>query len=81
MTSAAPPDPLADDSETWKPERFGFELFGCRHYLEFPVVKLLDYRPRQSDLLIDTNPFALVTAAHLLTRETKGDDRQRLAAK
>jgi hypothetical protein len=32
-------------------------------------------------LLSDPNPFALVTAAHLLTRQTKGNDRQRLAAK
>ncbi|MFT3802279.1 MAG: DUF4351 domain-containing protein [Burkholderiaceae bacterium] len=29
----------------------------------------------------DPNPFALVTAAHLLTRRTRGRPRQRLAAK
>ncbi len=31
--------------------------------------------------LVDPNPFALVTAAHLLTQQTRGDDQQRLAAK
>jgi hypothetical protein len=72
---------LADDRPHWKPQTYGYELFGCRHYLEFPTVKLLDYQPQTQALLVDPNPFALVTAAHLLTQQTKGDDRQRLAAK
>ncbi|MBN8449598.1 MAG: DUF4351 domain-containing protein [Candidatus Accumulibacter sp.] len=72
---------LADDRQHWKPQTYGYELFGCRHYLEFPTVKLLDYQPQTQALLVDPNPFALVTAAHLLTQQTKGDDRQRLAAK
>lgn len=33
---------LADDNPAWRPELFGFELFGCRHTLEFPVAKLTD---------------------------------------
>jgi hypothetical protein len=72
---------LADDRPHWKPQSYGYELLGCRHYLEFPTVKLLDYQPQAQALLVDPNPFALVTAAHLLTQQTKGDDRQRLAAK
>jgi hypothetical protein len=39
---------LADESEGWKPDRYGFEVLGCkRHSLEFPVVKLLDYAERR----------------------------------
>ncbi len=72
---------LADDRENWKPQTYGYELFGCRHYLEFPTVKLLDYQPQTEALLTDPNPFALVTAAHLFTRQTKCNDQQRLAAK
>ena len=72
---------LADEREGWKPLSFGFELFGCRHFIEFPTVKLLDWEPRLEGLLEDRNPFALVTAAHLLTRQTKGDNERRLAAK
>ena len=72
---------LADDSEHWKPERYGYELFGCSVGIHFPAVKLLDYRPQTEALLADPNPVALVTAAHLLTRQTKGDDEQRTAAK
>ena len=60
---------------------FGWDLFGCRHLLEYPLVKLLDYADRLEDLVADPNPFALVTAAHLLTRATQGDTERRYAAK
>jgi hypothetical protein len=72
---------LADDREHWKPDHFGYELFGCTMGIHIPVVKLLDYQAQTEDLLTDPNPFALVTAAHLLTRQTKGNHQQRLAAK
>ena len=72
---------LADDDEGWKPDSFGFEVLGCRHRLEFPVVKLLEYAGRLEHLETDPNPFALVTAAHLRTRQTKNDPEARYQAK
>ena len=72
---------LADERENWKPDGFGYQLFGCEVGIRFPVVKLLDYANQTESLLEDPNPFALVTAAHLLTRRTKGDPEQRYAAK
>ena len=72
---------LADEQARWRPVHFGYDLFGCRHYLEFPVVKLLDYREKLEGLLADPNPFALVTAAHLLTQQTRRDPEARYAAK
>lgn len=72
---------LADDSPFWKPASFGYQLFGCRHLLEFPVVKLTDHADRLEHLLTQPNSFALVTAAHLLTKQTKGNDDLRFAAK
>lgn len=72
---------LADDSPSWKPEYFGYALFGCEVAIRFPVAKLSDYASRTEDLLAHPNPFALVTAAHLLTRQTRDDTRQRFAAK
>ena len=72
---------LADDGENWKPTHFGYRLFGCEMGIRFPTVKLLDYADQVEALLPDTNPFALVTAAHLFTRKTKGDPEQRYAAK
>lgn len=72
---------LADDSEAWRPERFGFEVLGCRHQLDFPTAKLLAYAGREEALQSEPNPFALVTLAHLLTRATRHDMQARFAAK
>ncbi len=72
---------LADDSPSWKPASFGYQLFGCRHLLEFPVVKLTGHADRLEHLLSQPNSFALVTAAHLLTKQTRGSNDLRFAAK
>jgi hypothetical protein len=39
----------------------------------FPIVKLLDYQSRWSELEESQNPFAIVVMAHLKTKETKKD--------
>jgi hypothetical protein len=44
--------------------------------LDFPVVKLLDYRSRP-DLERDPNPFAILTLSHLKAQETAQDPAQR----
>ncbi len=72
---------LADDEETWRPDHYGFEVLGCRHQLQFPVVKLLDWADQAEQLEADPNPFAIVTLAHLRTRATKGDPDSRYLAK
>jgi len=72
---------LADESENWCPEQFGFEVLGCRHTLEFPTAKLLAYAGREEALQDQPNPFALVTLAHLLTQATRKDMDARFAAK
>ncbi|WPL24642.1 hypothetical protein [Thiorhodovibrio frisius] len=41
----------------------------------------MDYRDQLEALLEETNPFALVTVAHLLTQQTRGDQAGRYAAK
>lgn len=64
---------LADEDQAWRPDHYGFEVLGCHHTLEFPVVKLIDYADRAESLATNPNPFALVTAAHLRARQTKND--------
>jgi hypothetical protein len=49
--------------------------------LQFASVKILDYAPQLEELLENPNPFALVTAAHLLTQRTRKDVQARYAAK
>ncbi|MBK7002357.1 MAG: DUF4351 domain-containing protein [Rhodoferax sp.] len=72
---------LADDDPDWKPDHFEFEVFGCRHSLTFPVVKLTELASSLEELEHDANPFAIVTAAHLRTRQTKNDPQGRYQAK
>jgi hypothetical protein len=72
---------LADDSANWKPNEYSFEVLGCKHSLQFPIAKLLDYAGRESALQDDPNPFALVTLAHLQTRATRADPQARFDAK
>ena len=72
---------LADDEPGWRPDNFEFEVFGCRHSLTFPVVKLTELATRVENLKGDANPFAIVTAAHLQTRQTKNDPQARYQAK
>ncbi|MDR3516447.1 MAG: Rpn family recombination-promoting nuclease/putative transposase, partial [Azospirillaceae bacterium] len=72
---------LADDDAGWRPSSFGFDVMGCQHVLTFPTVKLLDWGGREDDLLLQDDPFALITAAHLLTRATRHDMPSRYVAK
>ena len=52
-------------------------LPGTRHRtgLRFPLVSLSAYRARRPELESSTNPFAVVTLAHLSAQETAGRDR------
>ncbi len=40
---------LADEREGWRPHEFSYELWGCKINLEFPIVKLLDYKEREQE--------------------------------
>ncbi|MCP6758368.1 MAG: hypothetical protein NHB32_06205 [Fischerella sp. CENA71] len=68
---------LGDEHANWRPSQFGYELFGCRINFQFPVIKLLDYNQRQSELEASRNPFATVVMAHLAAVQTRDDRLQR----
>ncbi|MEO1183191.1 MAG: cytosolic protein [Cyanobacteria bacterium J06636_27] len=72
---------LADSSSTWRPNLFGYELFGCTVDFKFPVVKLLDYQQRKGELEESRNPFATVVLAHLTALETSDNRVERKAQK
>jgi hypothetical protein len=61
---------LADESETWRPQQFQDELWGCSTHFEFPIVKLVDYEADWAALAASRNPFAVVVMAHLKTKAT-----------
>ncbi len=72
---------LGDDNPSWRPGEFSFEQWGCKVNFQFPMVKLLDYNNRIDDLLKESNPFAIITAAHLKTKTTKGNPQERYSWK
>jgi hypothetical protein len=49
--------------------------------LEFPVAKLTDYHDKVDELLALDNAFALITAAHILTQQTRKKNQARYEAK
>ncbi len=69
---------LADDRPSWKPNQHTSELWGCKAELKFPIVKLLDYLSRWSELEQSLNPFAVVVMAHLQAQRTRQDPQGRL---
>ncbi|MBD6620843.1 cytosolic protein [Komarekiella sp. 'clone 1'] len=68
---------LGDERVNWRPNQFGYELFGCRVNFQFPVIKLLDYQQRLPELEANRNPFATVVMAHLAALQTRSDRLQR----
>ena len=68
---------LADESVSWRPDRFKYELWGCEVSLRFPVVKILDYNKNEKKLLQDKNPFALIVLSQLKAMETRSDPEAR----
>jgi hypothetical protein len=69
---------LGDDRDGWRPGNYGYELWGCRVGISFPIVKLKDYNDRWSELEASDNVFAIVVMAHLRTRATRRDPESRL---
>jgi hypothetical protein len=41
---------LGDTSKKWSPTKYGWDIGGCKMGIEFPVVKLMDYNDRWSEL-------------------------------
>lgn len=71
---------LADGNPLWRPSQHRVEALGCEHVRRFPVAKLLDFEPALDCLPQQANPFALVTAAHLMALRTRTDTDRPLAA-
>ncbi|WP_162251397.1 DUF4351 domain-containing protein [Massilia sp. Root418] len=71
----------ADSGLRSPPNRFGYEAFGCSLWLDFAVVSLARYARDLDHLLQSNNPFAFLTAAHVLALRTRLKHDDRYAAK
>jgi hypothetical protein len=65
---------LTDIHSAWRPERFELRGRTTRIVLEFPVIKILDWRERKAELEATSNPFATFVLAVLTTLETDPDE-------
>jgi len=72
---------LGDQSGKWRPNRFTKKKWGCEVSFKFPVVKLTRYRKRMKFLRESSNPFAVITLAHLKNQATAKDRQKRLNEK
>jgi hypothetical protein len=68
---------LGDGRPAWRPNRFGYELWGTKVGIEFATAKLLDYSADEAALEANRNPFAVVVLAHLKAQQHAHDDEAR----
>ncbi len=70
---------LADHEPGWKPDRYKHELLGVVDVsFGYQVVKLWEYQDRWEELEKNPSPVAAVVMAHLKTKATRGNVRERL---
>lgn len=72
---------LGDERPSWRPDQFGYSLWGCDVGIHFPVVKLLDLAQDLAALEASANPFAVLVLAHLKSQATKKNPADRRAWK
>jgi hypothetical protein len=70
---------LADEEPAWRPDQFGYALWGCELALRFPVVKLRDLD--RAMLEASPNIFATLTLLHRDAQETHGQPQARMQRK
>ncbi len=68
---------LGDENPKWRPDSFGYKLWGCEVSIKFPIVKLMEYEDNIDELAKSRNPFAIIVAAHLKAKATKKDFESR----
>ena len=70
---------LIDNNPSWRPNVFEQNFWGSTLRLEYPILKVLDYKRKIQQLEQSDNPFAWVLLAQLLAMEdTKGHEQKLL---
>ncbi len=72
---------LADEHINWRPDNFSYSVLGSETAIHFPIAKLADYHNKVDELLKMDNSFAVVTATHILTQQTRKNAVERYKAK
>ena len=64
---------LGDETNSWRPSVYEYNLDGFQLRMQFPIVKVLDYESQWEVLERSANPFAIMIMAHLKTKATIGN--------
>lgn len=72
---------LVDEHVNWRPDYFCYSVLGSETSIRFPIAKLTDYHDQLEALKASENSFAIVTATHILTQQTRKNDHKRYEAK
>ena len=72
---------LVDEYVSWRPDHFCYSVLGSETSIRFPIAKLTDYHDQLEALKASENSFAIVTATHILTQQTRKNDNERYEAK
>jgi predicted transposase YdaD len=70
---------LGDEQPAWEPAQFGYDIWGCRLSLDFPIAKLL--KMDTNALRATRNPFASLVLIHRDAQETRTTPDERVARK
>ncbi len=65
LTKVASMAILIDNNKKWRPNEYYHELWGCSVKMKFPVLKLIDFKGREQELLNSKNPFEVIMGAQL----------------
>ena len=70
---------LTDENRRFKPNKFGYELYGTKLMYKYNTSKLIRYKERE--LIGSDNPFALVVLASNYSLKAKRDEEKKLEFK
>lgn len=60
---------LMDSNKNWRSKSYSKEKWGYSIQMKFPILKILDFKDKQQELLCSDNPFAIVILCQLKSIE------------
>lgn len=72
---------LTDTNKKWRPRCYLQKLWDCELQLQYPIIKLIDYKREEDKLIKDPNPIAKVFLAHLVALRTRNKPELRFENK
>jgi predicted transposase/invertase (TIGR01784 family) len=72
---------LTDSDAKYRPNSYNVNRWNFSFSINFPLIKIIDYKNRINELEQSENPFAIIVLAHLKLIEAKQDNNKKFDAK